>query len=61
MTTPACPARQASAQRIVRELTSALGGSLTQVPAIYHARSVFVQEDSLGGNAQYLRRLPVHI
>ena len=56
-----CPALQAGDARIVRELTQAFGGSPAQVPAVYHARSAFVQGDSLGGNAQYLRRLPVRL
>ena len=56
-----CPALQAGDERIVRELTQSFGGSPTQVPLVYHTRSAFVQGDSLGGNAQYLRRLPVRL
>jgi hypothetical protein len=56
-----CPAWQAGNRRIVRELTAAFGGSPAQVPAVYRARSAFVQGDSLGGNARYLRRLPVRL
>lgn len=56
-----CPALQASNQRIVQELTAAFGGSPAQVPAVYQTRSAFVQGDSLGGNARYLRRLPLRL
>lgn len=56
-----CPAVQASSQRLAQEMTAAFGGSPTQVPAVYQARSAFVQGDSLGGNARYLRRLPVRL
>ncbi|MGI4863110.1 MAG: alpha/beta hydrolase fold domain-containing protein [Janthinobacterium lividum] len=56
-----CPALQAGDERIVRELTHAFGGSPTQVPAVYRARSAFAAPDSLGGNAQYLRHLPVRL
>lgn len=56
-----CPAVQAGSQRLVQEMTAAFGGSPTQVPAVYQARSAFVQGDSLGGNARYLRHLPVRL
>ena len=56
-----CPALRAGDERIVRELTYAFGGSPAQVPATYHARSAFAAPDSFGGNAQYLRRLPVRL
>lgn len=56
-----CARLQAGDQRIVRELTQALGGSPTQVPAVYQARSAFAAHDSLGGNARYLRRVPVRL
>jgi pimeloyl-ACP methyl ester carboxylesterase len=56
-----CPVLQASSQRLIQELTAAFGGSPTQVPAVYQARSAFVQGDSLGGNARYLRHLPVRL
>jgi len=56
-----CPALQAGDARIVRELSQAFGGSPAQVPAVYLARSAFVERDALGGNARYLRRLPIRI
>jgi pimeloyl-ACP methyl ester carboxylesterase len=56
-----CPAWRSSDQRIVRELASELGGSPAQVPAAYLARSAYSRSDSAGGNAQWLRALPIRM
>lgn len=56
-----CPVWRSSDQRIVSELTNELGGSPAQVPAAYLARSAYSRSDSAGGNARWLRALPVRM
>ena len=56
-----CPALRAGDQRILDELTHELGGGPAQVPGPYLARSAFVRSDSVGGNARWLRALPVRL
>lgn len=56
-----CPIWRSSDQRIVSELASECGGSPAQVPAAYLARSAYSRNDSVGGNVQWLRALPVRM
>jgi pimeloyl-ACP methyl ester carboxylesterase len=56
-----CPAWRSDDQRIVGELAHEFGGSPAQVPAAYLARSAYSRSDSVGGNAQWLRTLPVRV
>lgn len=56
-----CPALLAGDQRIVAELTQAMGGSPAQAPAAYLIGSAFSNSDPAGGNARWLRALPVRV
>ncbi|MBC6613155.1 hypothetical protein H8B15_19695 [Hymenobacter sp. BT507] len=56
-----CPTLLPGDQRIVAELTQTFGGTPVQVPAVYQARSAYTRSDSTGGNASYLRALPVRL
>lgn len=56
-----CPAFRPYDQRTIQDLTRELGGSPAQLPNVYLARSAFVRTDSAGGNARWLRDLPVRL
>lgn len=56
-----CPAFRPYDQHLIKQLTRELGGSPTQLPGVYLARSAFVRTDSVGGNARWLRALPVRL
>ena len=56
-----CPAFRPYDQRTIEQLTRELGGSPAQLPGVYLARSAFVRADSAGGNARWLRALPVRL
>jgi hypothetical protein len=43
------------------QLTHELGGSPAQFPARYRAASAFTRSDPAGGNAQWLRSVPVRL
>jgi len=61
LATQDCPASRASDQNTLRELTQALGGSPTQFPAAYLSQTAFSRSDPAGGNARWLRRVPVRL
>jgi len=48
-------------QSTLRRLTHELGGSPAQFAGLYLARSAFARSDPAGGNAQWLRALPVRL
>lgn len=56
-----CPAARAGDERTLQELTRDLGGSPAQVPARYLSQSAFLRTDSAGGQARWLRALPVRV
>ena len=56
-----CPEFRPYDQRTIQQLTRELGGSPAQLPGVYLARSAFVRTDSAGGNARWLRTLPVRL
>ncbi|MFD1467295.1 hypothetical protein ACFQ48_03585 [Hymenobacter caeli] len=56
-----CTAFRAGDQRILSELTHELGGSPEQFPEAYRSRSAFLRSDPGGGEAQWLKALPVRL
>ena len=56
-----CPDLRAADQNMLRELTRDMGGSPTQFPTAYSDRTAFLRSDSAGGNAKWLKCLPVRL
>jgi pimeloyl-ACP methyl ester carboxylesterase len=56
-----CAASRISDQNTLRELTRDMGGSPAKFPEVYLARTAFSRSDPAGGNAQWLRRLPIRL
>ncbi|RZK27424.1 MAG: hypothetical protein EOO63_13415, partial [Hymenobacter sp.] len=56
-----CPAFRSADQNTLRELTRDMGGSPTQFPTAYLARTAFSRSDPAGGNAKWLSHLPVRL